>query len=208
MGQGITMQWDKQQIQVSAYGDGIIRICELNNGKQPYSAAVELTVEQQQKVAVAQYQVSEQGASTVFETALLRAEVEPDGTITFYNKKNNEKLTCVSETQEIKKTTLTEEEKAFIGMEGHESGDEVQAKVNLSLSLDEADCIYGLGDKTGVLNKREYEYEMWNSDIPAPHEDNFKSLYKSVPFMIVLKENAVYGVFFDNHGKSAFNLGK
>ena len=37
MGQGITMQWDKQQIQVSAYGDGIIRICELNNGKQPYS---------------------------------------------------------------------------------------------------------------------------------------------------------------------------
>lgn len=208
MGQGITMQWDKQQIQVDAYGDGIIRICELKNGKQPYSAAVELTVEQQQKVAVAQYQVSEQGASTVFETALLRAEVEPDGTITFYNKKNNEKLTCVSEIQEIKKNTLTEEEKAFIGMEGHESGDEVQAKVNLSLSLDEADCIYGLGDKTGVLNKREYEYEMWNSDIPAPHEDNFKALYKSVPFMIVLKENTVYGVFFDNHGKSAFNLGK
>ena len=26
--------------------------------------------------------------------------------------------------------------------------------------------------------------------------------------MIVLKENTVYGVFFDNHGKSAFNLGK
>ena len=67
MGQGITMQWDKQQIQVDAYGDGIIRICELKNGKQPYSAAVELTVEQQQKVAVAQYQVSEQGASTVFD---------------------------------------------------------------------------------------------------------------------------------------------
>ena len=49
---------------------------------------------------------------------------------------------------------------------------------------------------------------MWNSDIPAPHEDNFKALYKSVPFMIVLKENTVYGVFFDNHGMSAFNLGK
>ena len=208
MGQGITMQWDRQQIQVSAYGDGIIRICELKNGRQPYSAAVELTAEQQQKVAVAQYQVSEQGADTVFETALLRAMVNPDGTITFYNKKNNEKLTCVSEGKEDRKCTLTEEEKAFIGMEGHESQDEVQAKVNLSLSLDEADCIYGLGDKTGVLNKREYEYEMWNSDIPAPHEDNFKSLYKSVPFMIVLKENAVYGVFFDNHGKSAFNLGK
>lgn len=208
MGQGITMQWDRQQIQVRAYGDGIIRICELKNGRPPYSAAVELTAEQQQKVAVAQYQVSEQGADTVFETALLRVMLNPDGAIIFYNKKNNEKLTCVSEWQETKESTLTEEEKAFIGMEGHESGAEVRAKVNLSLTLDEADCIYGLGDKTGVLNKREYEYEMWNSDIPAPHEDNFKSLYKSVPFMIVLKENAVYGVFFDNHGKSAFNLGK
>ena len=208
MGQGITMQWDRQQIQVRAYGDGIIRICELKNGRPPYSAAVELTVEQQQKVAVAQYQVSEQGADTVFETALLRVMLNLDGAITFYNKKNNEKLTCVSEGQGTKESTLTEEEKAFIGMEGHESGAEVRAKVNLSLTLDEADCIYGLGDKTGVLNKREYEYEMWNSDIPAPHEDNFKSLYKSVPFMIVLKENAVYGVFFDNHGKSAFNLGK
>ena len=120
MGQGITMQWDRQQIQVRAYGDGIIRICELKNGRPPYSAAVELTVEQQQKVAVAQYQVSEQGADTVFETALLRIMLNPDGAITFYNKKNNEKLTCVSEGQGTKESTLTEEEKAFIGMEGHE----------------------------------------------------------------------------------------
>ena len=73
---------------------------------------MELTVEQQQKVAVAQYQVSEQGADTVFETALLRVMLNPDGAITFYNKKNNEKLTCVSEGQGTKESTLTEEEKA------------------------------------------------------------------------------------------------
>ena len=76
------------------------------------------------------------------------------------------------------------------------------------MTLDEADCIYGLGDKTGVLNKREYEYEMWNTDNPAPHEDNFKALYKSVPFMMVLKEQGAYGLFFDNTEKSVFNLGK
>ena len=58
--------------------------------------------------------------------------------------------------------------------------------VSVKMTLDDADCIYGLGDKTGVLNKREYEYEMWNTDNPAPHEDNFKALYKSVPFMMVL----------------------
>lgn len=74
--------------------------------------------------------------------------------------------------------------------------------------LDAHDCIYGLGDKTGVLNKRCYEYENWNSDIPDPHEDSFKSLYKSVPFFITLKENGVYGIFYDNTFKSYFNFGK
>ncbi len=49
---------------------------------------------------------------------------------------------------------------------------------------------------------------MWNSDLPDPQEDNFKSLYKSIPFMMVLKKQAAYGIFFDNHGKTYFNLGK
>lgn len=191
-----------------AYADAIIRVCELKDGGLPLSAAVELTAEQQQKVAVTQYQVTEQGADTIFETTGLKAELSLDGTVTFYHKKSGERLTQVSENVAAKESTLSEEEKAFIGMEGHTGSEAMQARVRLALTLDEADAIYGLGDKTGVLNKREYEYEMWNSDIPAPHEDNFKSLYKSVPFMIVLKENAVYGVFFDNHGKSSFNLGK
>lgn len=75
-------------------------------------------------------------------------------------------------------------------------------------SLEEKDCIYGLGDKTGGLNKRYYEYEMWNTDNPDPQEDNFKALYKSIPFMLVLKEKGAYGIFFDNHNKTYFNMGK
>ena len=69
-------------------------------------------------------------------------------------------------------------------------------------TLDKNDCIYGLGDKTGSLNKRYYEYENWNSDIPDPHEDSFKSLYKSIPFFITLKEKGIYGIFYDNTYKS------
>ena len=34
---------------------------------------------------------------------------------------------------------------------------------------------YGLGDKTGYLDKRHYQYEMWNTDDPAPHVDCFKA---------------------------------
>ena len=49
---------------------------------------------------------------------------------------------------------------------------------------------------------------MWNTDNPTPHEDNFKALYKSIPFLMVLKEDMAYGLFFDNHHKSYFDLGK
>lgn len=41
---------------------------------------------------------------------------------------------------------------------------------------------YGLGDKTGFLNKRHYAYENWNTDNPEPQVESFTRLYKSVPF--------------------------
>lgn len=98
----------------------------------------------------------------------------------------------------------------LLAKEGHDASGRASYDYNIQeiRSLDGKDCIYGLGDKAGVLNKRHYEYEMWNSDIPDPHEDNFKSLYKSIPFMLVLKEKGAYGIFFDNHNKTYFNLGK
>ncbi len=82
------------------------------------------------------------------------------------------------------------------------------AEVEIAFRLLPDDRIYGLGDKTGGLNKRCYEYEMWNTDDPTPHEDNFKALYKSIPFLMVLKKEAAYGLFFDNYHKSYFDLGK
>ncbi|MBD5545944.1 MAG: DUF5110 domain-containing protein [Lachnospiraceae bacterium] len=98
----------------------------------------------------------------------------------------------------------------LLAKEGHDASGRAAYDYNIQeiRSLEGKDCIYGLGDKTGVLNKRHYEYEMWNSDIPDPHEDNFKSLYKSIPFMLVLKEKGAYGIFFDNHNKTYFDLGK
>lgn len=67
---------------------------------------------------------------------------------------------------------------------------------------------YGLGDKTGFLNKRHYAYENWNTDNPEPHLESFTRLYKSVPFLIGLKNNHPYGIFFDNTYHSYFDLGK
>ncbi|HAX74144.1 MAG TPA: alpha-glucosidase, partial [Firmicutes bacterium] len=70
------------------------------------------------------------------------------------------------------------------------------------------ESFYGLGDKTGHLNKRGYAYEMWNTDDPKPHVESYKTLYKSIPFFITLRREAVFGIFFDNTFKSYFDMGK
>ena len=67
---------------------------------------------------------------------------------------------------------------------------------------------YGLGDKTGYLDKRHYEYKMWNTDNPAPQVDCFKSLYKSIPFFMTLTDTHAYGLFMDNTYMSVFNMGQ
>ena len=93
--------------------------------------------------------------------------------------------------------------------EGHEvSLIDKNHKIEILKAMQGDECFYGLGDKTGPLNKRGYEYEMWNTNNPAPQMENVKSLYKSVPFFITLREDCVFGLFFDNHYKTYFDMGK
>lgn len=204
----LTITGQNRILAVKAYTDHIVRVCEVRNGRKPRSLAVELSYEEQERIAQTVVSCQQRGENFILETKGISLQVNKTGNLSFYHMSDKERLTTFCEGEKKERNTLSEEEKAFIGMEGHETSVQMQNHINLYMTLDAKDCIYGLGDKTGVLNKREYEYEMWNSDIPAPHEDNFKALYKSVPFMIVLKEHGVYGVFFDNHGKSSFDLGK
>ena len=95
----------------------------------------------------------------------------------------------------------------LLELEGHKVNDNDHYRFMVSKVINDNDYIYGLGDKTGFLNKRCYEYINWNSDLPDPQVDSFKSLYKSIPFFIV-KGNKTYGIFLDNTYKSIFNFGQ
>lgn len=93
--------------------------------------------------------------------------------------------------------------------EGHSaSGSQDRCAFELVKKLQGSEHFYGLGDKTGFLDKRHYEYEMWNTDNPAPQVDSFKALYKSIPFFMSLTDEHVYGIFLDNTYKSYFNMGQ
>ncbi|MCC8168210.1 MAG: DUF5110 domain-containing protein, partial [Clostridiales bacterium] len=106
---------------------------------------------------------------------------------------------------------VSEAYKKLLEAEGHEAdgmaaGGEHEICVVKRMSGSEH--FYGLGDKTGYMDKRHYDYIMWNSDNPEPHVDTFKALYKSIPFFITLTNRAVYGLFFDTTYKSYFNMGQ
>ena len=83
-----------------------------------------------------------------------------------------------------------------------------QDEVKAWKSLAEQERFYGLGEKTGFLDKRGKEYEMWNTDTFNPHVTETDPLYQSIPFLIGFKQGQAYGIYFDNSYKSYFDLGK
>lgn len=73
--------------------------------------------------------------------------------------------------------------------------------------MDAQSHFYGLGEKTGFLDKRGERYTMWNSDVYAPHVPEIEALYQSIPFLIHYRMGGVpYGIFLDNPGKTVFDM--
>ena len=67
---------------------------------------------------------------------------------------------------------------------------------------------FGLGDKTGSLDRRGGAFTFWNTDAFGfgPSTD---PLYKTVPFLLGMDERGHdFGLFVDNHWRSELDLGK
>lgn len=76
--------------------------------------------------------------------------------------------------------------------------------LGLDLLAEPAAHYFGLGEKTGPLDKRGKNLLMWNSDMP--YTTDYEPLYISIPFLLGLREGRAYGLFFDNPCRSRFNL--
>jgi alpha-glucosidase len=66
---------------------------------------------------------------------------------------------------------------------------------------------YGLGDRTGPMNRRNRAFTMWNSDVFGWGEST-DPLYKAITFFMGLRKGTAWGVFFDNTYRSSFDFGK
>ncbi|GFP75844.1 glycoside hydrolase family 31 protein [Clostridium fungisolvens] len=166
-----------------------------------YSRAVEnLNIEQ------CEILVQEKGSYIEIKTEALLIKVYEDFKVDFYNIEG--KILCEDFREErapfIRRGTISDAQD-----EGHNVDKQAHNhKIEVVKRLFGDEKFYGLGEKTGHLNKRGYYYEMWNTDDPTPHVESHKSLYKSIPYFITLREDSTFGIFFDNTFKTYFDMGK
>ena len=66
---------------------------------------------------------------------------------------------------------------------------------------------FGLGDKTGPLDRREQAFTLWNTDAYR-FQESTDPLYKSSPFFMTFRAGVAAGVLFDNTWRSSFDFGK
>ena len=160
-----------------------------------------------EKAVETRFSASEENGVVTVSTDCVTAKVCDGFFVDFYKADGTVLCRDRREAREVR-AGLSDELKALKEAEGHSVEEEGAGAVEVVKCMEGGEAFYGLGDKTGFMNKRGYEYVMWNTDDPSPQMDNFKSLYKSIPFFITLRDDAVFGLFYDNPYRSCFDMGK
>ena len=195
--------FEQGELELTAVTEQIIRVFAQLSAERPQSKAIEGNKCKDVAVTAAQKEDHVEIA-----TDKLTVKVYDNAKVDIYDI-NGQSLCRDYRGERTIAGPVDQESLELLEMEGHnaEAGDG-ECNVQAVKSMDGDECFYGLGDKTGFLNKRGYEYMCWNTDNPDPQVDCFKALYKSIPFFITLKKNTVYGLFFDNTFRSYFNMAK
>ena len=142
------------------------------------------------------FTVEEKAGYIEIKTEALTVHVYDNFKVNFYDKAGN---TLCEDLEEERDPFIRRGNVSIAEEEGHKvEKNSERHKIEIVKKIFGDEKFYGLGDKTGHLNKRGYGYEMWNTDDPSPHVESHKSLYKSIPFFITLREESVFGIFFDN----------
>ncbi|WP_239615572.1 glycoside hydrolase family 31 protein [Cohnella mopanensis] len=83
---------------------------------------------------------------------------------------------------------------------------DARGEISATYEMPNESHFYGLGEKTGFLDKRGERYTNWNTDVYAPHVPEIEALYQSIPLLIHTHGEQSYGLFLDNPGRSDFDM--
>jgi alpha-glucosidase len=193
------------EIWITAITDSIINIFVPQKSGEHNSKAIE----GEKEVALKKFSASENNGIYTIETACLKVVVGENFTVDFY-RADGEKLMQTYRGKRTFKEGEFAELKAILEAEGHDVTGIGARNYDVQMigCVDKGDDFYGLGDKPSFMNKKNYQYENWNSDDPKAHNEHYRKLYKSIPFFMCKKEKGSYGIFFDNTFHSYIDLAK
>lgn len=82
------------------------------------------------------------------------------------------------------------------------------AGFSLRKQINEKEHFFGLGDKTGPLDRRGQAFTLWNTDAYR-FQESTDPIYKSVPFLVAAGgPGGSYGILLDNTWRTWFDFGK
>lgn len=193
---------------ITILAENMVRISDSVQKIRPSYAVQQNFLYQAQEKDI-EFDVVEEDGLLKITTAELMIQVDAQCHVDFY-KRDGEVLCRDYRGKRLQAAKMSEEEVARMREEGHVvHGSNGTMPYEVVKQLEEGTVFYGLGDKTGYLNKAGYDYEMWNSDNPDPQLETpaFRSLYKSIPFLIAHRMQGSYGIFYDNPNRTYWDLG-
>lgn len=203
IGQKIKIKFEYRSGEITVLNSKTFQVySDLGAGRIPSKAVVN------EKAAKTKIDVAQKQGAVRIQTAALTVWVYDDFKIDVYDRNGNA-LCKDYRGKRMPRITISKESAELMKKEGHKvalSKDKYEIEVVKEML--HTKVFYGLGDMTGFLNKKGYAYELWNTDNPMPHVDSFKSLYKSIPFMIAKQPDSVYGIFMDNTCHSYWDFGQ
>ena len=76
------------------------------------------------------------------------------------------------------------------------------------ISHEEDEMIFGLGDKTGNVNKNKQSYALSTSDAMGFDARSSDPLYKHIPFYMCRNSVGSYGIYYDTYSQGRFDFGR
>lgn len=197
----IILKYEKIEATISIINDAVINFFVPFYRKERNSKAVDKI-----NYKDIDFTVEEKDSKIIIKTKKLILEINDDFKVDIYDKYGN--ILCKDYRSERNPFKKRGNNLDLAAAEGHNLIGHQDLKVYISKTMEDNMYFYGLGERTGSLNKKGYHYKNWNTDDPSPHGETFEQLYKSIPFLISIKDETAFGIFFDNHFESHFDMGK
>jgi alpha-glucosidase len=180
----VLAQEDKMQIEVSALNDDVLRVRVSPRGKPAEDASWAVPAELRARTL--SVQTTQSTGATEFHTGHLNVRLE------------NAPLRLV----------VSDLSGHLISADAPAGAAEITgAAFTLHKVLPDAEHYFGLGDKTGPLDRRGETFANWNSDSYGFGEST-DPIYKSVPFFVAVGgAGGSYGIFLDNTFRTWFDFG-